>query len=120
MKKGLFVYGTLHPDRAPDEIRSAVRRLRPIGSATVLGQLHDMGEYPALVNSGKRKRILGTLFALPDDIETLQKLDAYEEFDPLKPEASLFRRCMRTVTLQDGRKERHWVYVYNRELPLAS
>ncbi len=120
MKKGLFVYGTLHPDHAPDEIRSAVRRLRPIGSATVLGQLHDLGEYPALAKRGKRKPVTGTLFALPDDTETLQQLDAYEEFDPRKPETSLFRRRQRTVTMQDGRKERHWVYVYNRELPLAS
>ena len=120
MKKGLFVYGTLHPDHAPDEIRGVARQLRAIGPATVLGQLHDLGEYPALAKRGRRRPVSGTLFALPDDAETLGKLDAYEEFDPLKPETSLFRRRERTVTLQDGRKERHWVYVYNRDLPLAS
>jgi gamma-glutamylcyclotransferase (GGCT)/AIG2-like uncharacterized protein YtfP len=57
---------------------------------------------------------------MPDDAETLQQLDAYEEFNRRQPETSLFRRRTRTVTLRNGRKERHWVYVYNRELPLAS
>ena len=119
MKKGLFIYGTLHPDRAPDEIRGAVERLRLIGLGTILGELHDLGEYPALAPGGKRERVFGTLFALPDEIETLQTLDAYEGFNPREPETSLFRRRERTITLPDGRKERHWVYVYNRELPPA-
>ena len=120
MKKGLFIYGTLHPDRAPQEIRGVVDRLRPIGSGTVRGELHDLGEYPALAPRGKRQPVSGALFALPEDPAALRMLDAYEEFDPQKPETSLFRRRKRVVTLQNGRKERHWVYVYNRELPVAS
>ena len=120
MKKGLFIYGTLHPDRAPQEIRGVVDRLKPIGSGTVRGELHDLGEYPALAPRGKRQPVPGALFALPEDPGALRMLDAYEEFDPQKPETSLFRRRNRVVTLQNGRKERHWVYVYNRELPVAS
>ena len=116
MKKGLFVYGTLHPERAPDEVRHVVAQLSAIGPGTVLGELHDLGEYPALVKQGKRQPVRGMLFALPDDPETLQQLDAYEGFDPRKPETGLFRRRLLTVTLQNGRKERHWVYVYNRDL----
>ncbi len=115
----LFTYGTLHPDRAPDEIQDVVMRLTPLGSGTVLSEVHDLGEYPALILNGKRKPVEGTLFALPDDPEALRKLDAYEEFNPHDPGTSLFRRLKRVVTLSDGRKERHWVYVYNRELPLA-
>ena len=120
MKKGLFVYGTLHPDHAPHEIRGVVERMTAMGSGTVMGELHDLGEYPALAPRGKRQPVAGALFALPEDPEALRTLDAYEEFDPRKPETSLFRRRKRVVTLEDGRKERHWVYVYNRELPLAS
>jgi hypothetical protein len=44
-----IVYGTLHPDRAPAEIR----RLIPLGPATILGTLHNLGEYPALILNGK-------------------------------------------------------------------
>ncbi len=117
MRPGLFVYGTLHPDRASAEIRDVVRRLVAVSSGTVLGKLHDVGEYPALVTNGCRQPVAGTLFALPDDPDVLRRLDAYEEFDPKQPEASLFRRRKRTVTLSDGRRERHWVYVYNRPMP---
>lgn len=119
MKEGLFIYGTLHPDRAPGEIRGVVERLKQIGRGTVKGELHDLGEFPALTN-GKRRPVSGALFALPDDPDALRKLDAYEEFDPQNPTTSLFRRRRRLVTLQDGSKQRHWVYVYNRELPVAS
>jgi hypothetical protein len=53
MPETLFVYGTLHPDRAPAEIRSVARRLIPLGPATILGTLHNFGEYPALILNGK-------------------------------------------------------------------
>ena len=118
MKKGLFIYGTLHPDRAPHEIRGIVEQMKPIGSGTVRGELHDLGEYPALSPRGKRRPVAGAIFALPDDPKALRMLDAYEEFDRRNPESSLFRRRKRVVTLEDGRKERHWVYIYNRVLPL--
>ena len=117
---GLFVYGTLHPDRAPDEIREAVAQLRLIGPATIPGRVHDLGEYPALLSGAHRGIVMGTLFALPHDSSVLKALDEYEGYDPKQPERSLFLRRKRVVTLSDGRKERHWVYVYNRELPAAS
>ncbi|MGI4757396.1 MAG: gamma-glutamylcyclotransferase family protein [Janthinobacterium lividum] len=120
MKPGLFVYGTLHPDRAPEEIRDVVRQMTLVGDGTISGEVHDLGEYPALAPRGQRKPVRGSLFALPDHPDALRKLDAYEEFNPQQPETSLFRRRRRVVTLSDGRKERHWVYVYNRELPAAS
>ena len=93
--------------------------MKPMGTGTVLGEVHDLGEYPALASGGRRKPVRGSLFALPDDPDVLRKLDAYEEFNPQEPETSLVRRRKRVVTLSDGRKERHWVYGYNRELPAA-
>lgn len=93
----------------------------PIGKGTVVGNLHDLGEYPALVVNGKRnQRVAGSVFALPDDPETLQALDAYEEFEPKDPKNSLFVRSKRTVTLADGTRKRCWVYIYNQKLPRAS
>lgn len=119
--QGLFVYGTLHPDRAPEEVRSVVRRMKPLGDGTVVGKVHDLGEYPALVVDGTRKqRIPGSVFALPDDPQALPALDRYEEFTPEDPKNSLFIRSKRTVTLAGGKRKRCWVYIYNRELPKAS
>jgi gamma-glutamylcyclotransferase (GGCT)/AIG2-like uncharacterized protein YtfP len=121
LKQELFVYGTLHPDRAPEEIKKVVRKMVPVGKGTVVGNLHDLGDYPALVVDGKRKqRISGSVFVLPDDPEALQALDRYEEYEPQDPKNSLFVRSKRTVTLANGTRKRCWVYVYNQKLPQAS
>jgi gamma-glutamylcyclotransferase (GGCT)/AIG2-like uncharacterized protein YtfP len=114
MKPGLFVYGTLHPDRAPDEIRDAVSHLTRIGSGTVQGRLLDLGEYPGLVFEGELTPVSGEVFALPDDAETLPALDAYEGFDENNHANSLFVRERCDITMGDGTTERHWVYLYNR------
>ena len=120
MKQLLFVYGTLHPDRAPEQIRSVVQRMNPLGKGTVLGQLHDLDEYPALVVDGTRNtRINGSVFALPDDPKALPALDQYEDLRPEDPKNSLFLRSKRTVTLADGKRKRCWVYLYNQPLPKA-
>lgn len=115
----MFVYGTLHPDRAPAEIRSGVSQLRLICPATIRGEVRDLDEYPALLPRSRCGIVTGTLFALPADPAVLRALDAYEGCEASSSETSLFLRRKRTVTLPDGRRERHWVYVYNRELPAA-
>ncbi len=121
MADGLFVYGTLNPDRAPDEISGAVKRLRRIGNGTIRGKLYDLGDYPAVVvEQNTRNKVEGSVFALPDDPQTLAKLDEYEEFRPSDPRNSLFVRAKRTVTLANGRRRRCWVYLYNGKLPKAS
>ena len=120
MKHTLFVYGTLHPDLAPKEIQSVVKKMILIGPGTIAGNLYDLGEYPALTIDGKRKqRVGGVVFALPDDPETLRKLDQYEEYLPGDPANSLFVRSRRLVTLDDGTRRFCWVYVYNQKLPKA-
>ncbi|HWZ51240.1 MAG TPA: gamma-glutamylcyclotransferase family protein [Granulicella sp.] len=116
----LFIYGTLHPERTPEEIAGVVSRLRPVGEGTIRGRLHDLGEYPAVVvDRGRRQKIAGSVFALPDDPEALASLDEYEEFRPADPQNSLFIRAKRMVTLANGRRRRCWVYLYNKELPQA-
>jgi gamma-glutamylcyclotransferase (GGCT)/AIG2-like uncharacterized protein YtfP len=109
----LFVYGTLHPDRAPDEIKEVVHQLILIGKGTVAGEVHDLGDYPALVLTGKRnQRADGFVFALPEDPDLLPALDGYEGFLPDDPTNSLFIRRKRTVTLDGGSRKRCWVYLY--------
>ena len=120
MADDLFIYGTLHPERAPEEIAGVVSRLRPVGEGTIRGSLHDLGEYPAVVvNGDSRQKVAGSVFALPDDPDALASLDEYEEFRPEDPQNSLFIRSKRIVTLANGRRRRCWVYLYNKELPQA-
>jgi len=112
----LFIYGTLHPDRAPREIADAARRLTSIGPATIRGHLYNLGEYPGLILHPTAPPIPGELFAVPD-AATLAALDSYEDFRPSDPAASLFLRAKATATLPDGSQSTCWVYVYNGEPP---
>jgi gamma-glutamylcyclotransferase (GGCT)/AIG2-like uncharacterized protein YtfP len=114
MTQHLFVYGTLSPRHAPPEIAATVRRLRPVGQATVRGRLYDLGKYPgAVLNEKSRSLIRGEVFELPEDQSTLTSLDNYEGFEPGKRNSSLFLRRAYPVTMDDGKRVRCWVYVYN-------
>jgi gamma-glutamylcyclotransferase (GGCT)/AIG2-like uncharacterized protein YtfP len=114
----LFVYGTLHPDRAPAAIAPAVRTFRRLGPATVPGRLYDLGEYPGIhLNVPDPQLIPGTLFHLPEDPAILAQLDAYEGFDPAFPAQSLFLRQLTSATLPDGTTLACWIYLYNGPLP---
>jgi gamma-glutamylcyclotransferase (GGCT)/AIG2-like uncharacterized protein YtfP len=115
--RGLFVYGTLHPDRAPAEIRAVVAGFRPLGIGSVQGRLLDLGEYPGLVFDGDLRAVAGEVFCLPEDPETLRALDTYEGFDTRDVTGSLFVREVRDVRMNHGGTERHWVYRYNRRAP---
>jgi gamma-glutamylcyclotransferase (GGCT)/AIG2-like uncharacterized protein YtfP len=115
MPSTLFIYGTLHPDRAPREIAAAARRLTPIGPATIRARLYNLGEYPGAILDATAPPISGELFTLPD-AATLAALDAYEDFRPTDPAASLFLRVETTATTPDGSHLTCWVYTYNREV----
>ncbi|QMV18963.1 gamma-glutamylcyclotransferase [Granulicella sp. 5B5] len=117
MDELLFVYGTLHPERAPREIAEVARRLRLVGVGWVRGRRFELGPYPGVVLD-ESSRAEGAVFALPDDAETLAMLDAYEDYRADDPVGSLFRRVETLATLQDGSELRCWVYVYNWPLPV--
>lgn len=117
MSEYLFVYGTLQPASAPPEIKEIVGRWRRVGSATALGQLYDLGEYPgAVLDAGTSTRIIGEVFELPKDPAVLATLDEYEGFDADAPQDSLFQRVKTEVKLAEGGKQEVWIYVYNRNV----
>ena len=117
MSQHLFVYGTLRPSEAPEEIASIVKRFRRLGSAYVRGRLYDLGEFPgAVLDPSSRTMIHGELVALPSDERILAALDRYEEFKPLAPKKSLFIRKKAQVLMANGNSCEGWIYVYNRPL----
>jgi len=111
----LFIYGTLHPDRAPVEIASAARRLQLRARGTIRARLYNLGAYPGAILDDAAPEIPGEVFLVPDDA-TLAALDAYEDFRPDDPTSSLFLRTKAAVTLDDGSSQLCWVYVYNQPL----
>ncbi len=115
MSQHLFVYGTLLPSKAPEEIASIIRCFRRVGSAHVRGRLYDFGEFPgAVLDPSSRTMIHGELVALPSDERILEALDRYEEFDPSHPKKSLFVRKKAKVLMGNGSSREGWIYVYNR------
>jgi len=119
----LFIYGTLHPDRAPAEIAPIARRFIPYGRGTIRARLHNLGAYPGVVLADEADdtapQVPGEVFLVPDDA-TLAALDTYEDFRPDDPTNSLFLRTKAVVTLDDGSSEHCWVYVYNQPPPTAT
>ena len=120
MPTRLFIYGTLHPDRAPREIAPIARRLTPIARGTIRARLYNLGAYPGVILAGETDStaptVPGEVFLVPDDA-TLAALDAYEDYRPQDPAGSLFLRTKTVVTFDDGSSESCWIYVYNRSIP---
>lgn len=116
MSEFIFVYGTLRPAMAPPEMKHIVERWKPVGSATVLGQLLDLGDYTgAMLDANTSSRIIGEVFELPNDPAMMAELDEYEGFEPDEPDTSLFCRVKADVKLASGVIQPCWMYVYNRE-----
>jgi gamma-glutamylcyclotransferase (GGCT)/AIG2-like uncharacterized protein YtfP len=114
MPELLFIYGTLHPDRAPAEIAPIARSLTPVGPATVRGTLLDLGAYPGIRLSSAGTEVQGHLFALPvPSAATWAALDRYEDFRPHDPAASLFVRRQTTALRPSGQEVVCCIYEYN-------
>jgi gamma-glutamylcyclotransferase (GGCT)/AIG2-like uncharacterized protein YtfP len=112
-----FLYGTLHPDRAPGELSTVIQRLEFVGAGQVAGLVYDFGEYPgAIPEPLSGEFIRGEVFRVPSGM-TFNELDAYEEYDPSDLKGSLFVRRRVDVALDDGRRLPCWMYVYNKEPP---
>jgi len=110
----LFVYGTLRRGFDPHEyLRSSARFL---GKGRIAGRLYDLGEFPGAIPSAlPGEEIKGELYELSDLGRQLKALDAYEEFDPIHPDKSLFVRQRVDVRLENGESLKAWTYFLPQE-----
>lgn len=110
----LFVYGTLMKGFQEDWQTKVGARL--LGRGIINGKLYDLGEFPGAIcaagDSGEY--VKGELYQVRDAALATRILDQFEEFFPRQPHKSLFVRIIAPVTLEDGRRENAWVYVYNQ------
>lgn len=98
----LFVYGTLRREAPMHGLLS--EGVRFIAKARARGSLYDMGAYPAFVEAAEgTSRVSGELFELTGDpVALLDVLDRYE--------GESFDRSVSTVTTEDGRDVRAFLY----------
>lgn len=123
--KYLFVYGSLRPGfrqihtiPGAAAIRRTLRlRAHHLGTASVAGQLIDLGNYPGWLPASETSssgRVVGDLYQLRD--KTLIKhMDAYEGCAPGDPQPHEYRRVLTTATLTcatDVRQFDTWIYEY--------
>jgi gamma-glutamylcyclotransferase (GGCT)/AIG2-like uncharacterized protein YtfP len=107
----LFVYGSLRRD-APGSRHELLGDAECLGPGRVRGRLLDLGAYPGLVAAVTRDEwVRGEVYAIPGR-RTLARLDAYEDYDPERPERSLFLRREAAVELDSTATVTAWVYVY--------
>ena len=114
MKHYLFAYGTLAGTHVPQEIATAVKRLKYVGDGFIFGRLYDLGEYPgAVLETERQNKIFGKIFEVPRDPSLLKRLDGYEGFNPNRPARSLFIRRRTTISRPNQPPLTGWVYEYN-------
>lgn len=119
-----FFYGTLLAGSGNAVARAVHARLCELGpavvSATLYGVPDPQGWFPALIaGEGVVKGRLyetGPGFGAAD----LARLDAYENFDPARPERSLYIREEFAVTGADGRCSEAQAYRFAQPLPAGS
>ncbi len=106
----LFVYGTLQSGFRHNRYARLLRREAVfIGKARIPGHLYGLKPYPGLrPPQSPQDWVHGEVYRLLRPAETLGILDAYE--------ASEYRRLLRTVALEDGRRIRCWVYLFSKPL----
>ena len=115
-----FFYGTLIAGSGNRMARLVQERLRFVGPGAARGTLHAIadprGWYPALLRGGGEVR--GMIYEAPPDFTAadLARLDAYEDYDPASPAASLYLRVPVMVTPAGTAQ----AYIYNRLLPAGS
>lgn len=91
-----------------------MRSLEWIGKGSVPGRIYDLGDYPgAVFDRASSKEIQGEIYKLPINRNLLEKLDAYEEFQPDNPDDSLFIRVSIPVQIKAGRRLKCWAYRFN-------
>lgn len=109
----LFVYGTLLRGLRDDVLKKVGAKL--VGTGTIQGRLYDLGRYPgAKRRIGPSDRVRGEVHRLPDPENALAVLDEYEGFFPDTPAKCEFVREAVKVTLDGGRRQQAWAYLYNR------
>jgi gamma-glutamylcyclotransferase (GGCT)/AIG2-like uncharacterized protein YtfP len=106
----LFVYGTLRLG-CEGAMACWLRGVaQVVGQGHVMGHLYRVADYPAFV-PGEGGCVIGDLFALPDPVPILARLDDYEECSDGWPQPHEYRRERVMVMTLDGPVQA-WTYIY--------
>ncbi len=109
----LFVYGTLLPELRHPLGLGLADAGRAGGTGSVPGRLFHLGEYPGAVPSERSgDRVQGKVFWLDSDHALWREMDAYEGYDPVRPDQCEFYRVEATASMDTGKPLPVWIYWY--------
>lgn len=111
----VFFYGTLMSGFKRQGRARIDLALEPVGRGWIQAILFDIGIYPAAIPAAD-SRVRGEIHRMLEPDAVLHALDEIEGYRPGRPDASLYLRAEVPVTLDDGRVEQAWVYLYNAPL----
>ncbi|MCS6989029.1 MAG: gamma-glutamylcyclotransferase [Chloroherpetonaceae bacterium] len=105
MNPYLFVYGTLRKGARGG--RFMIERSEHVGEGKIEAKLYQVSWYPAAIRA-TGSYVVGDVFRLRNPEETLKRLDEYEDAP------NLYVREEIKVEMNDGRKLKAWVYLFNQ------
>ena len=111
----VFFYGTLMSGFKREGRTRVDLALESVGYGFIQAVLFDIGIYPAAIPAPD-SRVHGEVHRMLAPETVLQALDEFEGYSHDKPDASLYVRSETPVSLDDGRVEHAWVYVYTAPL----
>lgn len=103
----LFVYGTLRKGLNHPMHQVLARHAGFVGMGSFQGKLYDLGGYPGAVASNELSdKVQGEVYGLQEAERIFQLLDEYE--------GSEFRRERVSISFENGKEVRSWIYLYQR------
>ena len=114
----LFVYGSLRSGFHHPAYQYISDYFTLVGDAKVKGILYDMGAYPAAIETGEDKFIIGELYKIKNEDEfgwAMGQLDDYEGLIVEEGETPLYQRAKTPVWIKDHLQEA-WIYWYNSDI----
>lgn len=109
-----FVYGSLKRGQPRHGMLAPFARL--IEDGRIRGDMHDLGEYPAVVEGNGVVHGEVIHVSEEDMPRALAVLDAFEGFQDAAEDQSLYLRRLVEVTMPDGHSEPAFVYLCNEAL----
>lgn len=111
----LFVYGTLKRAKGHPQHEHLKRYARYVCEGMTRGLLFRIDWYPALVHCDEANAwVSGEIYHMHEPVALLEKLDAFECYNPHHPDSSEYHRVLRMVKRSDGNWTPCQLYVYQR------
>ena len=126
MRELLFAYGTVLEGASDRQVAAAIDRYTErVDYGRIRGRLYDLGPFPGAVpllpDDPREEWVQGEILSVLDPVRVFRVLDPYEDCDPERPRAGMYRReRVEALPVSDpGHPQRCYIYWINKVPPYA-